>query len=59
MPIEYCEYSGKYEKCQQWLEKNLPQLAAQKLQLGEDEGQEAAEKKHQVKMIQLNKENTK
>uniref|UniRef100_A0A183C4D8 Glyco_trans_2-like domain-containing protein n=1 Tax=Globodera pallida TaxID=36090 RepID=A0A183C4D8_GLOPA len=28
MPIEYCEYSGKFDKCQQWLEQNLPELAA-------------------------------
>ena len=24
MPIEYCEYYPEYEKCKQWLEKNLP-----------------------------------
>ncbi|KAK6625484.1 hypothetical protein RUM43_005782 [Polyplax serrata] len=24
LPIEYCEYYPEYEKCKQWLEKNLP-----------------------------------
>lgn len=24
MPLEYCEYYPEYEKCKQWLEKNLP-----------------------------------
>lgn len=24
MPIEYCEYYPEYEKCKQWLERNLP-----------------------------------
>ncbi|XP_050075596.1 density-regulated protein homolog [Anopheles maculipalpis] len=24
MPLEYCEYYPDYEKCKQWLEKNLP-----------------------------------
>ncbi|CAD7090682.1 unnamed protein product [Hermetia illucens] len=24
MPIEYCEYYPDYDKCKQWLEKNLP-----------------------------------
>lgn len=24
MPIEYCEYYPEYDKCKQWLEKNLP-----------------------------------
>ncbi|KAG0729169.1 Density-regulated protein [Chionoecetes opilio] len=26
MPIEYCEYYPGYDKCKQWLEKNLPDL---------------------------------
>ncbi|XP_076064730.1 density-regulated protein [Oratosquilla oratoria] len=25
MPIEYCEYYPAYDKCKQWLEKNLPE----------------------------------
>ncbi|KAF7395580.1 hypothetical protein HZH68_009630 [Vespula germanica] len=24
LPIEYCEYYPEYEKCKQWLERNLP-----------------------------------
>lgn len=24
LPIEYCEYHPEYEKCKQWLERNLP-----------------------------------
>lgn len=27
MPIEYCDYSGKAEKCKKWLEGNMPDLA--------------------------------
>ena len=26
MPIEYCEYSGRFDKCRQWLERNLPEM---------------------------------
>ncbi|XP_071544195.1 density-regulated protein homolog isoform X2 [Panulirus ornatus] len=26
MPIEYCEYYPGYDKCKQWLEKNLPDM---------------------------------
>uniref|UniRef100_A0A915D4M9 DENR N-terminal domain-containing protein n=1 Tax=Ditylenchus dipsaci TaxID=166011 RepID=A0A915D4M9_9BILA len=45
MPIEYCEYSGKVDKCRQWLEKNLPELVDE-LQLDNgDSGQDG--KKHQ------------
>lgn len=25
MPLEYCEYYPDYEKCKQWLEKELPE----------------------------------
>lgn len=51
MPIEYCEYSGKPEKCRQWLEKNLPDFANE-LRLCEESGgniseQQEDEKKHQ------------
>lgn len=24
LPIEYCEYHPQYDKCKQWLERNLP-----------------------------------
>ena len=46
MPIEYCEYSGKSEKCKQWLEKNLPELM-DKVLLDDDEGKNSDDKKHQ------------
>ena len=43
MPIEYCEYSGKYEKCQQWLERNLPDLAKQQLRVDDGGGEGGAD----------------
>lgn len=46
MPIEYCEYSGKIEKCKQWLEKNLPQLLDKVLI--DDGSKNDDDKKHQV-----------
>jgi hypothetical protein len=62
MPIEYCEYSGKYEKCQQWLERNLPDLAKQQLRVDDGGGEGGADgetaatgtaedKKHQVGVL--------
>lgn len=33
MPIEYCEYYPEYDKCKQWLEKNLP-TEFQKVKVG-------------------------
>uniref|UniRef100_A0A183C4D7 Polypeptide N-acetylgalactosaminyltransferase n=1 Tax=Globodera pallida TaxID=36090 RepID=A0A183C4D7_GLOPA len=42
MPIEYCEYSGKFDKCQQWLEQNLPELAVKQIKIGGDGGATAA-----------------
>ncbi|XP_021695482.1 density-regulated protein homolog [Aedes aegypti] len=33
MPLEYCEYYPEYEKCKQWLEKNLP-LEFERLKTG-------------------------
>ena len=34
MPIEYCEYYPEYDKCKQWLEKNLP-TEFEKVKIGE------------------------
>ncbi|KAJ8881264.1 hypothetical protein PR048_017740 [Dryococelus australis] len=34
MPIEYCEYYPEYEKCKQWLEKNLPTEFEKVMKLG-------------------------
>ena len=34
MPIEYCEYYPEYEKCKQWLERNLP-TEFEKVKFGE------------------------
>ncbi|KRT80848.1 hypothetical protein AMK59_6238 [Oryctes borbonicus] len=48
MPIEYCEYYPEYDKCKQWLEKNLPS-EFEKVKIG-DESSEATgeeEKKRQ------------
>ena len=46
MPVEYCEYSGKTDKCRQWLEKNLPD-EMEKLQVVNGEETGDSEKKHQ------------
>lgn len=46
MPLEYCEYSGKPDKCRQWQEKNLPD-EIEKLQIVNDDEVADAEKKHQ------------
>lgn len=35
LPIEYCEYYPEYEKCKQWLERNLP-TEFEKVKLVED-----------------------
>ncbi|XP_076653771.1 density-regulated protein [Halictus rubicundus] len=49
-PIEYCEYYPEYEKCKQWLERNLP-TEFEKVKLVEDNTTEAGggedEKKRQ------------
>jgi len=43
MPLEYCEFQPTYEKCKQWLEKNLPK-EFQKLTAGtDDKGDEGSE----------------
>uniref|UniRef100_A0AC34RJW1 Density-regulated protein n=1 Tax=Panagrolaimus sp. JU765 TaxID=591449 RepID=A0AC34RJW1_9BILA len=45
MPLEFCEYSSCKEKCREWLEKNLPELAGE---VSLTEGETTAEpKKHQ------------
>lgn len=46
MPLEYCEYSGKPEKCRQWLEKNLPE-ELEKLNIVDGSEVADSEKKHQ------------
>ncbi|KAK5640961.1 hypothetical protein RI129_009508 [Pyrocoelia pectoralis] len=48
MPIEYCEYYPEYEKCKQWLERNLPS-EFEKIKMSDDTGEGGAdeEKKRQ------------
>ncbi|XP_015110106.1 density-regulated protein homolog [Diachasma alloeum] len=50
LPIEYCEYYPEYEKCKQWLERNLPN-EFEKVKLVEDGNTESGggedEKKRQ------------
>jgi len=46
MPIEYCEYYPEYEKCKQWLERNLP-TEFEKVKLSEEGGGGEEEKKRQ------------
>ncbi|KAF5269586.1 hypothetical protein FQR65_LT05924 [Abscondita terminalis] len=48
MPIEYCEYYPEYEKCKQWLERNLP-TEFEKIKVSDDntEGAGDEEKKRQ------------
>ncbi|XP_012255097.1 density-regulated protein homolog [Athalia rosae] len=50
LPIEYCEYYPEYEKCKQWLARNLPS-EFEKVKLGEDTAAESGggedEKKRQ------------
>uniref|UniRef100_A0A6M2DGH7 Density-regulated protein n=1 Tax=Xenopsylla cheopis TaxID=163159 RepID=A0A6M2DGH7_XENCH len=47
MPIEYCEYYPEYEKCKQWLERNLP-TEFEKVKLeNEGDGANEEEKKRQ------------
>ncbi|XP_044253807.1 density-regulated protein homolog [Tribolium madens] len=35
MPIEYCEYYPEYDKCKQWLERNLPD-EFEKVKIGDE-----------------------
>ncbi|XP_050408557.1 density-regulated protein homolog [Patella vulgata] len=44
MPIEYCEYYPNYEKCKEWLERNLPN-EFEKLTAGEAEGKDDSDDK--------------
>uniref|UniRef100_A0A914CUZ1 Density-regulated protein n=1 Tax=Acrobeloides nanus TaxID=290746 RepID=A0A914CUZ1_9BILA len=46
MPIEYCKYSGKKDKCRQWLEQNLPEMIAE-VDLTKDSKDDDGEKKDQ------------
>lgn len=47
MPIEYCKYSGKKDKCRQWLEQNLPEMIAE-VDLTKDSKSDNGEEKDQV-----------
>ncbi|KAK7076269.1 hypothetical protein SK128_027763, partial [Halocaridina rubra] len=49
MPIEYCEYYPAYDKCKQWLEKNLPDMFEEMMAGASTGNEEAAdeEKKRQ------------
>ena len=38
LPVEYCEYGGKAEKCRKWLEGNLPSIAMTQLNIEQSEG---------------------
>ncbi|CAH1970854.1 unnamed protein product [Acanthoscelides obtectus] len=44
MPIEYCEYYPEYDKCKQWLEKNLPS-EFEKVKIGDDNPVEEEKKR--------------
>ncbi|XP_018361038.1 PREDICTED: density-regulated protein homolog [Trachymyrmex cornetzi] len=37
LPIEYCEYYPEYDKCKQWLERNLP-TEFEKIKLATEDG---------------------
>lgn len=28
LPLEYCEYNSGYDKCKEWLLKNMPEMFA-------------------------------
>lgn len=38
LPVEYCEYGGKAEKCRKWLEGNLPSIAMTQLNIEQSDG---------------------
>lgn len=44
--FQYCEYYPEYEKCKQWLEKNLP-TEFEKVKIGDDNNPVEEEKKRQ------------
>lgn len=47
MPLEYCSFSGRYDQCKMWREKNVDQLAADNIQIVDDGDDEATDgKKH-------------
>jgi hypothetical protein len=45
MPLEYCSFSGNYDKCKAWREKNVEQLASEGVKIVEDEDDATDEKK--------------
>lgn len=45
MPLEYCSFSGHYDKCKAWREKNVDQLASEGIKIVEDEDDANDEKK--------------
>lgn len=47
LPLEYCVFGGRSEKCKEWLDKNLSQLMADGAQIQEEEDGVKEEKKHQ------------
>ncbi|KAI6190471.1 Density-regulated protein [Aphelenchoides bicaudatus] len=44
MPLEYCSFSGRFDQCKAWREKNIDQLTAANVQVDDDEATD--EKKH-------------
>ncbi|XP_044729274.1 density-regulated protein homolog [Chrysoperla carnea] len=48
LPIEYCEYYPEYEKCKQWLERNLPS-EFEKVRVDEEAGDTGEEEKKRQK----------
>jgi len=47
MPLEYCEFYPNYEKCKEWLQKNLPDVFEQKMKIDAEPSQGEEEKKRQ------------
>ncbi|XP_022254817.1 density-regulated protein homolog [Limulus polyphemus] len=47
MPVEYCEYYPGFEKCKDWLQKNLPEEFNKRLELDQQEAGGEDEKKRQ------------
>ncbi|CAH1800585.1 unnamed protein product [Owenia fusiformis] len=45
MPVEYCEYHPNYEKCKEWMAKNLPDELQDLLLSSKDDGADGDEKK--------------
>lgn len=47
LPLEYCSFSGIYEKCKAWREKNAEQLANEGVQVSVTDDDTVEGKKHQ------------